>query len=188
MFTKPQWPAVLTELHRILKPGYPPSQSPSEYDLTNSGWLDFMTVEASFQSCGPITRSYNDQLLTYLEKRNMYPNPGSTILPLLIRHAGFRSITRAQVLVPTFWRDTTEPKVCIRNKRNGEETFMTMSEIGDRVSTLMYGFWEEMFGEWDDSVEDFKVRNRKRRAEALDVKAWSLICKIGARKKGKIKA
>jgi len=65
---------------------------------------------------------------------------------------------------------------------------MTMSEIGDRVSTLMYGFWEEMFGEWDDSVEDFTARNRRRRTEAQEIKAWGLICKIGARKMGKIKA
>jgi len=61
-----------------------------------------------------------------------------------------------------------------------------MSEMGDRVSTLMYGFWEEMFGEWDDDLEDFGERNRLRRKEAEEIKAWSLITKIGARKRQKV--
>ena len=65
---------------------------------------------------------------------------------------------------------------------------MTMSEIGDRVSTLMYGYWEEIFGEWDDDVEDFAERSRIRRKEAEETKTWSLIAKIGARKRGKLKA
>ena len=62
---------------------------------------------------------------------------------------------------------------------------MTMSEMGDRVSTLMYGFWEEKFGEWDDDLEDFGQRNRLRRKEAVEIKTWSLITKIGARKRQK---
>jgi hypothetical protein len=63
---------------------------------------------------------------------------------------------------------------------------MTMSEVGDRVSTLMHGFWEEIFGEWDDDVEDFAERNRIRRKEAEDTKPWSLIVKVGGRKKGRL--
>ena len=62
---------------------------------------------------------------------------------------------------------------------------MTMSEMGDRVSTLMYRFWEERFGEWDDDLEDFGHRNRLRRKEAEEIKTWSLITKIGARKRQK---
>jgi hypothetical protein len=81
-----------------------------------------------------------------------------------------------------------ENNVCIRNAKTGEETYMTMSEIGDRVSTLMYGYWEEIFGEWDDDVEDFAERSRIRRKEAEETKTWSLIAKIGARKRGKLKA
>ena len=63
---------------------------------------------------------------------------------------------------------------------------MTMSEVGDRMSTLMYGFWEEMFGEWDDEVEGFAERNRVRRQEAEETKPWSLIVKVAGRKKGRL--
>jgi hypothetical protein len=114
----------------------------------------------------------------------MYPNPG-LIVPSILRSAGFSKITRTQLLVPTFWRDSDENTVCIRNARTGEKSYMTMSEMGDRVSTLMYGFWEEMFGEWDDDLEDFGERNRLRRKEAEDIRTWSLVTKIGARKREK---
>jgi len=114
----------------------------------------------------------------------MYPNPG-LIAPSILRSAGFSDITRTQLLVPTFWCDSEQNTVCIRNARTGEESYITMSEIGDRVSTLMYGFWEEKFGEWDDDLEDFGQRNRLRRKEAVEIKTWSLITKIGARKRQK---
>jgi hypothetical protein len=77
--------------------------------------------------------------------------------------------------------------VNIRNARTGEETFMTMSEVGDRVSTLMQGFWEELHGGWDDDVEDFAHRNRIRRKEAESTKTWSVVLKVGARKRGKLR-
>lgn len=146
--------------------------------------MDILTTAASFYSAGPITRSYESRLLSCLDRRNMYPNPG-LIAPSILRSAGFSEIKRTQILVPTFWRDHNEDYVCIRNARTGEESYMTMSEMGDRVSTLMYGFWEEMFGEWDDDLEDFGERNRLRRNEAEEIKIWSLVTKIGARKRRK---
>lgn len=146
-----------------------------------------LTSSASFQSAGPVTKSYESQLLSCLEERNFYPNPG-TILPSILRKVGFTEITRTQLTLPTFWRDVNENNnVCIRNARTGEEAYMTMSEIGDRVSTLMYGFWEEIFCDWHHDVEDLTERNRIRRKEAENVRTWSLIAKIGARKKGKLK-
>jgi hypothetical protein len=50
----------------------------------------------------------------------------------------------------------------------------------------MHGFWEEIFGEWDDNVENFAERNRIRRKEAEVTKPWSLIVKVGGRKKGRL--
>jgi len=147
--------------------------------------MDILTTSAGFHSAGPITRSYESRLLSCLDRRNLHPNPG-LIAPSILRTAGFSGITRTQILVPTFWREPKEKAVCIRNARTGEESWMTMSEMGDRVSTLMYGFWEEMFGEWDDDLEDFGERNRLRRKEAEEIKAWSLITKIGARKRQKV--
>jgi hypothetical protein len=158
---------------------------PITSELTNSGWLDLIITEASLHSAGRITDSYNKQLITCLDHRNIYPNPGS-ILPSILRKAGFREITRTQLIVPIFWRNSDENQVCIRNGKTGETYFMTMSEVGDRVSTLMYGFWEEMFGEWDDEVEGFVERNRVRRHEAEETKPWSLIVKVAGRKKGRL--
>ena len=43
---------------------------------------------------------------------------------------------------------------------------MTTSEIGDRVSTLMHGFWEEMHGEWDDDVEEALIRKMMEESES----------------------
>src|SRR5271169_962720 len=114
-----------------------------------SGWIDILTSSASFQSDGPITKSYESQLLSCLDERNFYPNPGR-ILPSILRTVGFTEITRTQLTLPTFWHDLEEHNVCIRNARTDEEAYMTMSEIGDRVSTFMYGLWEEIFGKWDD--------------------------------------
>ena len=116
----------------------------------------------------------------------MYTNPGND-LPGLLRSAGFKQITRAQILLPSFWRNLEENQVCIRNASTGEKSFMTMSEIGDRVSTLMHGFWEEMHGEWDDDVEDFTQRNKIRRKEAEITKTWSVTIKLGAKKSGKLR-
>jgi hypothetical protein len=153
--------------------------------IDKSGWIDILTSEASFYSAGPLTHSYESQLLASLERRNMYSNPVS-VIPSMLRIVGFTEITRTQLKLPTFWRDLEESAVCVRNARTGEDTNMTMSEIGDRVSTLMYGFWEEIFGEWDDALEDFTERNRIRRKEAEEMKTWSLVAKIGARKRGKL--
>jgi len=154
--------------------------------LINRGWIDFMTSSASFHSSGPITHSYESQLVSCLKRKKMYPNLAAK-LPSILRSAGFVQIQRTQLTLPTFWRDEDETPVAIRNARTGEDTYMTMSEIGDRVSTLMYGFWEEMFGEWNDDLEDFTERNVIRRKEAEEMRCWSLISKIGARKRGKIK-
>jgi len=148
--------------------------------------MDLLTTSASFHSSGPITHSYESQLVSCLERKNVYPNPGAK-LPSILRSVGFVQIQRTQMTLPTFWRDENEDPVVIRNARTGEESYMTMSEIGDRVSTLMYGFWEELFGEWNDDLEDFTERNIIRRKEAEEMRCWSLISKIGARKRGKIR-
>jgi hypothetical protein len=140
-----------------------------------------MTSEASLRSAGPITHAYETQLSQWLENRNVYPNP-ATIIPSFLRTAGFSEITRTQLKLPIFWRNPDENQVPIRNGRTGEISYMTMSEIGDRVSTLMYGFWEEIYGEWDDDLEDFTERNKIRRKEAEEKKAWSSVAKVGARK------
>jgi len=145
-----------------------------------------MCQEATLYAGGPCTRSYNTQLLQNLKNRKMYTNPGNA-LPGLLRSVGFKQITRAQILLPGFWRNLEENQVCIRNASTGEKSFMTMSEIGDRVSTLMHGFWEEMHGEWDDDVEDFTQRNKIRRKEAEMTKTWSVTIKLGAKKPGKLR-
>jgi hypothetical protein len=116
----------------------------------------------------------------------MNPRP-SVIVPLSLREAHFTDITRTTLLLPTFWHEEEENKSCIRNAKTGEVTYMTMSEVSDRLTTLMYGYWEEIFGEWDDDMEDFGQRNKIRRKEAEEVKTRSIICKFWGRKKGVLK-
>src|SRR5208282_4110423 len=40
-----------------------------------SGWIDILTSSSSFQSDGPITKSYESRLLSCLDQKNFYPNP-----------------------------------------------------------------------------------------------------------------
>ena len=132
-----------------------------------------------------MTRTYDERLQQRLERKRMHPRP-STILPRALRRANFTEIRRCQLLLPTFWHKQEENKACIRNARTGDKTYMTMSELGNRVSTLMYGFWEEIFGEWDDDIEDFGQRNNIRRREAEKLKTMSLVVKFWGRKKGRL--
>lgn len=182
ILTIPQWPAFISELYRVLKPGYFRRLHVANF----RGWLDFMCQEATLYAGGPCTRSYNAQLLQSMKRRNIHTTPGNAV-PRILRTVGFKEITRAQLLLPSFWRNLEENPATVVNKRTGKKTFMTMSEIGDRVSTLMHGFWEEMHGGWDDDVEDFSERNKIRRKEAESTKTWSVMFKVGARKRGKIK-
>ena len=112
----------------------------------------------------------------------MNPRPG-VIVPHMLRRAGFTEITRTQLILPTFWRDPEDLPARIRNGRTGEICYMNMSEVGDRVSSLMLGFWEEIFGEWDDDVEDLGTRNKLRRKEAGQYKPYGSVVKVWARKK-----
>jgi hypothetical protein len=115
----------------------------------------------------------------------MYTN-AAAVVPTLLRKTGFTQIIRTQLSLPIFWSDSTENRTMIQNSRTGETVYMTMSELGDRVSTLMYGFWET-FGGFDDDVEDFAERNRMRRKEAEELKTLCVISKIGGRKRGFIR-
>lgn len=144
-----------------------------------------MTTEVPLQSAGPMTQIYESQLLSFLAEKQMNPRPGS-IIPHFLRKAQFVEITRTQLILPIFWHDPDENKASIRNARTGEITKMTMSEVGSRISTLMYGLWEEIYGQWDDDFEDFTQRNRIRRKEAETMKTKGLIVKIGCRKQGKL--
>jgi hypothetical protein len=115
----------------------------------------------------------------------MYPHPAS-VVPTILHRTGFHAITRTHLSLPIFWRDARENRTCIRNARTGEDVYMTMTELGDRVSTLMYGFWEEMYGEFNDDLEDFAERNRVRKREAEEFRTMCVISKIGGRKRGRI--
>src|SRR5579859_7480242 len=171
MVPKPEWNAVLKECLRVLKPGYPPSQPPL---IMCSGYIDLIVTDVPLKNAGPVTKAYETHLQSHLAQNYMHPSPGS-VLPSLLRTSGFTQICRTQLLLPTFWRDETEQnKVCIPNVRTGEKTYMTMSEIGDRFATLMYGFWEEIFGEFNDDLEDFGERNRVRRREAEEMRTMSV--------------
>jgi len=151
-------------------------------ELTSSGWIDLIVYDANLSTEGPQTKRYQSQLLECLKRKKMSDVPG-LILPHVLRSVGFSQITRVQVLLPTFWRDPKDSQICVRNGRTGEKSYMTMSEVGDRVSTLMLGFWEMMHGEWDDDVEDITTRNRIRRKEAETSRTYTRAAKIWARKR-----
>jgi hypothetical protein len=150
------------------------------------GWIDLLTSETTFQNSGPFTSLYSTIVTTSLESKSMYPHPAA-VVPTLLHRTGFHAIACTHLSLPIFWRDTGENRTCIRNPRTGEDVYMTMSELGDRVSTLMYGFWEEMYGGFNDDLENFGERNRARKREAEEFKTMCVISKIGGRKRGRIR-
>jgi len=150
--------------------------------LTKRGWLDILIPEPILLADGLMTKAYESQLLDCLKSKNVYPRPG-LLLPSLMRTVGFKNITRCQVLLPIFWRDSTETPITIREGRTGETSTMTISEMGDRMSTLFLGFWEEILGEWDEDIHDLLTRNRLRRKEAEKSKSYASVVKLWARKK-----
>jgi SAM-dependent methyltransferase len=181
ILTKDEWPLVLAECYRVLKPGFPLKSFISNL----SGWIDLLTSETTFQNAGPFTSLYSSIVTASLESKSMYPHPAA-VVPTILHRTGFHAITRTHLSLPIFWRDSRENRTRIRNARTGEDVYMTMSEIGDRVSTLMYGFWEEIYGEFNDDLEDFGERNRVRKSEAEEFRTMCVISKIGGRKRGRI--
>jgi hypothetical protein len=140
-----------------------------------------MIPEPTLVAAGPVAQAYESRLLNCLKTKQVYPRP-SLELPRIMRAVGFKQITRCQMLFPIFWRDLTEPHIAIRNRKTGEICNVTMSEIGDRVSSLLLGFWEEKLGDWDDDVEDIGTRNKLRRKEMEQSKSYNYMVKVWARK------
>jgi ubiquinone/menaquinone biosynthesis C-methylase UbiE len=56
-----QWDPLIQEILRILKPG---------------GWVEVVEVDLELHRTGPMTRVYNDRLLTLMAARHLDPHGG----------------------------------------------------------------------------------------------------------------
>ncbi|KAI8067609.1 S-adenosyl-L-methionine-dependent methyltransferase [Gongronella butleri] len=56
-----QWPTVLQDILRVLKPG---------------GWMEIVEFDLELHRPGPVTKQYNQQLISLMEARNLDPHCG----------------------------------------------------------------------------------------------------------------